>query len=380
MCTCLESKTCDNPRFIQLGGKLKKSKLVAILAATSVASALALSGCSSSDSTDSASATKTKACLALDTGGVDDKSFNAASWAGAEASAAADSNVEVSYLPAASGAEYAPNIKKFVDQECNLIIGVGFAIAGAIIASAKENPTINYAVVDDAGLEPNADFTEFTAIPNVKGLTFKTQESSFLAGYAAAAYSKKGIVATYGGAPYPTVTAFMDGFTQGVNYFNTTNNKSVRVLGWDRTSKNGEFVGDFANTSKALQISKNFEQAGADVIFPVAGGLGGSTAQNSMDGGKSVTIWVDTDGVESAAKYRSVLLTSVMKGLGESVQAVITEVVAGSFTNEAYVGTLANKGTRLAPFHDFADKIPATLEAELAEVEQKIVSGEIVVE
>jgi basic membrane protein A len=358
---------------------LKKSKLVAILAATTVASAFALSGCSNSDSTDSATAT-TKACLALDTGGVDDKSFNAASWAGAEASAAANENVEVSYLPAASGAEYAPNIKKFVDQGCNLIIGVGFAIAGAIIASAKENPTINYAVVDDAGLEPNADFTEFTAIPNVKGLTFKTQESSFLAGYAAAAYSAKGTVATYGGAPYPTVTAFMDGFAQGVNYYNTAKGKSVKVLGWDRAAKNGEFVGDFANTSKALQISKNFEQAGADVIFPVAGGLGGSTAQNSMDGGKSVTIWVDTDGVVSAEKYRSVLLTSVMKGLGESVQAAIAEVAAGTFTNTAYVGTLANKGTRLAPFHDFESKIPSTLAAELADVEAKIVSGEIVVE
>ena len=359
---------------------MKNSKLVAILAATTVASALVLSGCSSSDTADSASSTATKACLALDTGGVDDKSFNAASWAGAQKIAKANKNVTVSFLPAASGAEYAPNIKKFVDQKCNVIIGVGFAIAGAIISSAKANPKIKYAIVDDSGLEPNADYTAFTAIPNVKGLTFKTQESSFLAGYAAAAFSTKGVVATYGGAPYPTVTAFMDGFAQGVFYYNQVKNKGVRVLGWNRDTKNGEFVGDFANTSKALQISKNFEQAGADVIFPVAGGLGGATAQNSMDGGKSVTIWVDTDGVVSAEKYRSVLLTSVMKGLGESVQAAIAEVAAGTFTNTAYVGTLANKGTRLAPFHDFEGKIPSTLAAELADVEAKIVSGEIVVE
>ena len=322
----------------------------------------------------------TKACLALDTGGVDDKSFNAASWAGAEASAAADENVEVSYLPAASGADYAPNIKKFVDQGCNLIIGVGFAISGAIIASAKENPTVNYAVVDDAGLEPNADFTEFTAIPNVKGLTFKTQESSFLAGYAAAAFSKTGTVATYGGAPYPTVTAFMDGFAQGVYYYNQVKKKGVRVLGWNRDTKNGEFVGNFSDTSKALQISKNFEQAGADVIFPVAGGLGGATAQNSMDGKKSVTIWVDTDGYVSASKYRSVLLTSVMKGLGESVQSVIAEVNAGKFTNKAYEGTLANKGTRLASFHNLASAVPSTLASEIAAVQKKIVAGSLKVE
>ena len=352
---------------------MKKSKLVAILAATTVAASLTLVPAATA-------ATKTKACLALDTGGVDDKSFNAASWAGAKAAAKSNKNVTVSYLPAASGADFAPNIKKFVDQKCNVIIGVGFAIGGAIIASAKANPKIKYAIVDDSGLEPNADFTVFTAIPNVKGLTFKTQESSFLAGYAAAAYSKTGVVATYGGAPYPTVTAFMDGFAQGVFYFNQIKKKGVRVLGWNRDTKNGEFVGDFANTSKALQISKNFEQAGADVILPVAGGLGGSTAQNSMDSGKSVTIWVDTDGFVSANKYRSVLLTSVMKGLGESIQAVIGEVNKGKYTNKAYVGTLANKGTRLAPFHDLSGVVPKTLAKEIAAIQKKIIAGSIKVD
>jgi basic membrane protein A len=172
----------------------------------------------------------------------------------------------------------------------------------------------------------------------------------------------------------------MDGFAQGVYYYNQVKKKGVRVLGWNRDTKNGEFVGDFANTAKALQISKNFEQAGADVIFPVAGGLGGATAQNSMDGKKSVTIWVDTDGYVSASKYRSVLLTSVMKGLGESVQSVIAEVNAGKFTNKAYEGTLANKGTRLASFHNLASAVPSTLASEIAAVQKKIVAGSLKVE
>lgn len=261
-----------------------------------------------------------------------------------------------------------------------MIIGVGFAISGAIIASAKANPSIKYAVVDDAALDCNADYSVCNPVKNVKGLTFRTQESSFLAGYAAAAFSTKGVVATYGGAPYPTVTAFMDGFAQGVYYYNQVKNKGVRVLGWNRDTKNGEFVGNFSDTSKALQISKNFEQAGADVIFPVAGGLGGATAQNSMDGKKSVTIWVDTDGYVSASKYRSVLLTSVVKGLGEAVSSVIAEVNAGKFTNKAYSGTLANKGTRLASFHDLASAVPSTLAKEIAAVQKKIIAGSIKVD
>ena len=90
--------------------------------------------------TPAANAATTKACLALDTGGVDDKSFNASAWAGANAAAKANSSVTVKYLAAASDADYAPNIKKLIDEKCTIIVGVGFLINGAIVAAAKANP------------------------------------------------------------------------------------------------------------------------------------------------------------------------------------------------------------------------------------------------
>jgi basic membrane protein A len=345
---------------------LKKTiKFVAVLAAATLAFGFAAPTANA--------ATMTKACLALDTGGVDDKSFNAASWAGAQSVKSA--SVSVEYLPAASSADYAGNIKKFVDKKCNVIIGVGFAISSAIVASAKANPTIKYAVVDDAALDCNADYSVCNPVANVKGLTFATQEAAFLAGYVAAGSSKTGVVATYGGAPYPTVTCFMSGFKQGVEYFNTKNKKTVKVLGWD--GKNGEFIGDFQNTAKALQTSKNFEQAGADVILPVAGGLGAVTAQNSIDSKKSLTIWVDTDGYVSANKYKSVLLTSVMKGLGESVAAAISETAKGKFTNAAYVGTLKNGGTKIARYHDQAKRVPSKVQNEVRTIANDIIAGKI---
>ncbi len=344
----------------------KTHKLVAVVAAIALGITIAPA---------SNAAAKTKACLALDTGGVDDKSFNQSSWKGAQS--VQSSNISVEYLPAASASDYAVNIKKFVDNKCTIIIGVGFAISSAIVASAKANPSINYAVVDDAALDCNADYSVCNPVKNVKGLTFATNESSFLAGYLAAGFTKTGKVATYGGAPYPTVTIFMDGFAKGVAYYNKVKGKSVKVLGWDPAAKTGEFIGDFANTTKALQTSRNFEQAGADVILPVAGGLGATTAQNSIDSKKSVTIWVDTDGFVSANKYKSVLLTSVMKGLGESVASAITESAAGKFTNTAYVGTLKNGGTKIAPYHDLAKKVPAKLQNEIRKLAADIKAGKV---
>jgi basic membrane protein A len=198
-----------------------------------------------------------------------------------------------------------------------------------------------------------------------------------MAGYLAAGVTKTGKVATYGGAPYPTVTIFMDGFAKGVAHYNKIKGKKVEVLGWDTVKKTGEFIGDFGNTAKALQTSKNFEQAGADIILPVAGGLGAVTAQNSMTSKKSKVIWVDTDGFVSANKYRSVLLTSVMKGLGNSVKSVIDDVQAGKFTNSAYVGTLKNGGTTIAPYHDLIRQVPTALRKEVTSLRTGIISGKI---
>ena len=171
----------------------------------------------------------------------------------------------------------------------------------------------------------------------------------------------------------------MDGFAKGVSYYNKQNNKKVEVLGWDTAKQDGTFVGGFSDSNKALQISKNFEQQGADVIFPVAGGLENATASNSATSHKSVTIGVDSDmwGQVTDAKIKAVILNSVTKGVGTSVAAAIKDTAAGKFTNTMYVGTLANKGTGLAGFHNLASKVPAKLQQELRALAAQISSGAV---
>ena len=339
------------------GNTLKKTiRIVAVLAAASLAVAGAVTP---------ASAAGTKACLALDTGGVDDKSFNASAWAGAQS--VQGSGISVKYLVAQSDADYAPNIKKLVDEGCNIVIGVGFLIAGAIEDAAKKNPNTNFAIVDSGP----------AGVANHKALLFATNQSSFLAGYLAASYSKTGVVATYGGMNFPGVTDFMDGFVKGVAHYNKVKKKSVKALGWDPAKKDGTFVGNFSDSAKALQISKNFELQNADVIFPVAGGLGGATAQNAMTSKKSVVIWVDSDGVIAAPQYKSVLITSVLKGVGTSVAQVIRDQKSGKFSSTPYLGTIKNKGTGLAPFYDYDSKIPQKTKDELKRISLAIAAGSL---
>ena len=343
---------------------MKKSlKLMAVVASLTLITGVAVAPASQ--------AAKIKLCLALDTGGVDDRSFNQGAWAGAQASTV--SNAE--YLPASSSADFAPNIKKFVDKGCELIVGVGFAISAEIVKSAKANPKIKYAVVDDAGMDCDANWN-CSAVPNVKGLTFQTDEAAFMAGYLSAGMTKTGKVATYGGAPYPTVTIFMDGFARGVAYYNKQKGKSVKVLGWDTANpKAGSFVGNFSDQNKALTMSKAFEQQGADIILPVGGNLGAPYAAASEKSKKSLTIWVDSDGYGLLTAGKSILLTTVVKEIGASIKSVAADVASKKYTGKAYVGTLKNKGVSLAPFHDLNSKVPAKLKSEILKIKNDIIAG-----
>jgi basic membrane protein A len=173
----------------------------------------------------------------------------------------------------------------------------------------------------------------------------------------------------------------MDGYADGVAYYNKQHKTSVQVLGWDEQTQKGEFTGDFTNQTKGQTVTQTFISEGADVIFPVAGnvGLGAAKAVQQADasGGHVNMEWVDVDGCVSAAQYCKYFISSVTKGITTSVEGVVTAAQAGKFAGGTYVGTLQNGGAVLSPFHDFASVVPAALQSELKTVQAGIESGSI---
>ena len=309
-----------------------------------------------------------KACMVSDSGGFDDKSFNQTSLAGLTA-AEDDLGVQTATIESASDAEYADNLQSMADEGCNEITTVGFLLGDATREAAEANPDIDYAIVDFEFTDPKT--FEPNPPDNAKGLTFDTGQPSFLAGYTAAATSESGKVGTFGGLNIPTVTIFMTGFLQGVEYYNEENGENVEVIGWD--GKDGSFTEDFEDQAKGQQVAEQMIQQGADVIFPVAGpaGLGGLKAAQDND---AWGIWVDTDGCESAAEYCDILLTSVVKGMDVAVEQAIEDSVNDEFTNEVYRGTLENDGVGLA---DFGDDVDSETADKVEELRQMIIDGDI---
>lgn len=370
---------------------MQRARITAVIAgATAVV--LVLSGCGSkkSDSTTPAAtgastaaapttgtsatastsgttaATAFKACMVTDTGGLDDKSFNASAYAGLEQAQSAGKVSVPQPLESQSESDYKTNIDNLLTQKCKVILTVGGLMAAATGAAAKANPDQHFIEVDNAGNGTNW-----------QGLQFDAAQGGFLGGYLAAGYSKSGVVATYGGLNIPPVTVYMDGFWEGVQYYNKVKGKSVKVLGWSEKTQKGTFGGGFVDQNKGKSLTNNFIAAGADVIFPVAGGLGLGSAGVAQSTKKAVVIWVDTDGFISAPQYKSVFLSTVFKDVKGAVYTAVSAASSGTFQTKDYVGTLANGGTGLSPFHDFASKVPAALQTELKTVQADIISGKI---
>ncbi|MBS1860622.1 MAG: BMP family ABC transporter substrate-binding protein [Actinobacteria bacterium] len=308
------------------------------------------------------------ACLVTSGSGVSDHSFNQAAWTGVKAGAEAK-GLEPRYAQAESSADYQSAASAFTKQPCALIVTNGFAMADATETVATEDPSSHFAIVD-FGFEPQ--------LPNVQGLQFNAAEAAFLAGFAAAGYSKTGVVATYGGEQQPPLTLYMDGYVDGVDYYNKTHGTQVKVLGWNKASQSGTFVGSFTDQAKGEQIVNDFIGQGADVILTL-GGLAneGALAAVEHDNGQAKLIWDDTDGcVEQPSACKSIL-TSAMKNISVATQQAVEGAAEGHYDNSNYVGTLANNGVGIASFRG---QISSALEKEVEAVKQKIIDGEVKVE
>lgn len=313
---------------------------------------------------------KFSACMVTDVGGIDDKSFNASAWQGLKDAQAANSNIDPKFVASKAEADYEPNLTQFVNQKCDFILAVGGLMGDATKKIAQANPNQQFGIVD---ADPGVD--------NIYPMQFDTAQAAFQAGYLAAGMSKTGKVGTYGALPIPPVTIFMDGFVDGVAYYNQTKGKNVQALGWDKASQKGSFTNDFAKQDEGKKVSDTLVAQGADIIMPVAGGSGlGTTAAAKASNGKYSVIWVDVDGCESTPDC-SAIMTTVVKNIPEAVKEAVLKAAGGEKlqAKPGFVGDLANNGVSIAPFHDFDSKVPAELKAEVEKIKADIAAGTITV-
>lgn len=348
-----------------------------------LALALIAAACSSdSDSTSETSAsgeeTGVKTCLLTGLAGVDDQSFNQSAWIGVqnameEGFATSDSL----FIESAEAADWQPNIDQMVSQDCEHIVTVGFDLGEITAKSATENPEITYTMIDNVLSDPET-FAPLN-LPNVRELVYQTDQAAFAAGYLSAGVSQTGVVCTYGGANFPTVAIFMDGFTRGVAHYNEVKGTAVDVKGWDVDAQDGLFTGSFTDMDLAKSTAESLFQEGCDIIIPVGGAINLPAGDAISDAGlDAALIGVDSDAyLAMDAKYQPLWLTTVEKTITPLVTLSVQEQAEGTWTAGQFVGNLGNDGVGLAPFHDWDARVPAELKTEVLQLLSDIKDGTV---
>jgi basic membrane protein A len=329
------------------------------------AAAVVLSGCAGG----SGGSDDFLACAVSDEASWNDKSFNEAVYDGL-LRAESELGVKLADAESNSAEDFQPNLQAMVDEGCDVIFAVGFNLVADVNIAAAANPEVSFVTVDGWS-EDN---------PNLKPVGYKMNQSSYLAGYLAAAYSTSKVVGTYGGLQIDAVTDFMSGFYFGAQAWSADSGQPVTVLGWNPETQEGQFWGGFAPndpTGKAMAASQ-LEQ-GADVLFPVGGDQFGAGIEAIKEAGvDAVMIGVDKDIALTSPQYADYILTSAEKRMGAATFDIIKAyAVDGVFSGEYYLGDLANEGTDISPFYDFDSKIDQSIKDRLAELKQGIIDGTI---
>ena len=298
--------------------------------------------------------------------------FNVDAAAGA-AEAGKKLNVDVAIGEAATEADMLANIDAFVTGgDCDLIFGVGFIVAFAMEPFIANNPEQAFVVLD---------FSFGGLYPNVAEVVFDSNEAGFLAGYVAAGVSDTGTIGVFGGLPIPPVTAFMDGYVLGVDRYNAAYGDSVEVLGWDPDLQTGEFSFTFTEPAVGQTIASDLYDAGADIVFPVAGLTGFGALEEAAlrtAGGEDVyVIGVDTDWSAQLGDPDRVILTSAIKDFGPGVYNQAAAWVNGTWEGGEVAEGLAGGSVDIARFRKLNRVVPGTLRNDLKALRSGIIDGSI---
>ncbi|MEV6005349.1 BMP family ABC transporter substrate-binding protein [Streptomyces sp. NPDC051976] len=333
-------------------------RVTKIIAAGVASAALGLTATACGSSSSSSSSNKGVG-MAYDVGGRGDHSFNDSAARGLDK---ADKEFNLgSKEQTASNGETESDREQRLDLLAgggyNPVIAVGFTYGDAVKKIAAKYPKTTFGIVDSV-----------VDAPNVDSMVFATEQSSYLAGVAAALKSKSGKVGFIGGVHNTLIGTFQAGFDQGVK----DTKSSVKVT--DQYLYETDTKG-FNDPTSAHGKAQGMLDSGIDVIYTAAGLSGDGSIQAVAGKPGAWAIGVDSDQYNdpALAKYKNSILTSAIKNVDVAVFDLIKSVKDGKPKTGTNTYNLANNGVGLATSGGFINDILPQINA----AKQKIISGQI---
>ena len=277
-----------------------------------------------------------KIAMITDSGDITDMSFNQTTYEASKAFAEAQ-GVDYQYYKPTEDSNEARTaaFDNAVSDGYNVIIVPGYLFADMIASVAEENPDVKIIALDcSQGDFEGAGMDELPE--NVCSFTYQEELAGYMAGYAVVkeGYTKLGFL---GGMAVPAVIRYGYGFVQGANdaakdLGNTADVEVNYVYG-------GQFFGDESVTA----VMDTWYQGGTEIVFACGGGIFTSAGEAAKKaGGKVVGVDVDQSGTIDGLYGDGICVTSAMKGLGATVNTVLTDLFAGKW--DTYAGKIENLG------------------------------------
>jgi basic membrane protein A len=296
-----------------------------------------------------------------DVGRFNDKGFNQLALKGCK-SGAKKAKGTCRALESRSTSDYLPNFVRLNRDGADIAIATGFLLAEGTATVAKRFPQSKYTIVDyPVNAPPFANAKGKVLFKNVVGITFATNENSFMIGCLAGLMAKRDggtTISAVGGIKIPSVDIFIAAYRAGAK----------RCVPGTKTLI--DYSQDFVDQAKCKELALNQIERGSKVVFQVAGGCG----LGALDAAKEQGVWgvgVDTDQSFLGAH----ILTSAVKRVDVAVESVIVSVKQGRFkggTNANF--NLKNKGVAIGKINS---KVPKAFVTQMNKLGAQILAGKI---
>jgi len=264
--------------------------------------------------------------------------------------------------------KWAPTFNDVASQKWDVVISGGSEITELLNETAERHPDkkfINY----DTDIKETAK--------NVYAISYATNEVSFLAGAVAALTSTSNmpnanpekVIGFLGGMDIPAINTFLVGYIEGARY--AVPDVKVAV----------SYAGDFVNPGKGKELSLLQYNAGADVIFNVAGGTGLGVFDAAKEK-KRYAIGVDSDQGAmmkvTDSEKGELIVTSAIKKIDSAILGAVKKIRDGSleFGKLDVVGFNEN-GVGLAENEIYNKALPEDVKAKVRDIKKKLVMKEI---
>lgn len=301
--------------------------------------------------------------IVFDVGGRGDKSFNDGAYLGGTR-AATELGARVRYIEPGEGSDREAGLRLLAAEGLDLVIGVGFIFSDDMNVLAKEYPGVRFADVDYAVSTDEAG-NPLPMPDNLVALKFREEEGSFLVGALAAMVGNSKKVGFIGGMDIGLIHKFEAGYRAGVKHVCPDCEVLVAYAGVTPEA--------FRNPGKGKEMALSQFSQGVNVIFHASGSTGLGVFEAARSAGK-FAIGVDSDQYNEAP---GVVLTSMVKGIDESVFQAIKAVQDGTFKGGIQQFGLAEKGVGYVYDNNNRALIPDSVRSKLDQLTAEIIAGTI---